>query len=195
MGLIQSLINKFRKRMSDRESFIKRYNDFVNVLVKGTGIFPETIFAQAIIESQKNDEMPGTELAKNYNNLFGIKNSLSWDGKVVDMATKEIYNGKETKITDTFRVYDTPEDSFEDYVNFLQTNERYKNAGVFNSKSVQEQASALQKAGYATNPDYAKLITSVASSISKYITPLNVAVSFAIMAGIFITLYFLSNHE
>jgi len=49
-----------------------------------------------------------------------------------------------------------------DYVRFLQVNPRYGRAGVFTAKTYQEQAEALKAAGYATDPEYASMITSVA---------------------------------
>jgi flagellum-specific peptidoglycan hydrolase FlgJ len=44
---------------------------------------------------------------------------------------------------------------------FLQENPRYKNAGVFEAKTVKEQAQALKRAGYATAPGYADLVFDV----------------------------------
>jgi len=49
-------------------------------------------------------------------------------------------------------------------------NSRYEKAGVFNQKTVKTQAQALQKAGYATSPDYADLVNKVYSSVSKEIS-------------------------
>jgi flagellum-specific peptidoglycan hydrolase FlgJ len=43
----------------------------------------------------------------------------------------------------------------------LQSNPRYKNAGVFKAKTVKEQAEALKRAGYATGTDYVNLIVNV----------------------------------
>ena len=177
-----------------RQNFVSKYNSIVQQVTKGTGIFPETIFSQAIIESQDSKgNIPGTTLAKTYNNFFGIKDSDAWTGKVVNLATKEIYNGKENKETDGFRVYSSPEDSFRDYVKFLQGNERYKKAGVFSAKNVSDQAQKLQAAGYATNPNYATLISSVAKSISSYITPLNIIGGIAVLILICGTIIYFSH--
>jgi flagellum-specific peptidoglycan hydrolase FlgJ len=181
--------------MSARSDFVSKYNNYVQQITKGTGIFPETVFAQAIIESQENDQIPGTELAKNYNNFFGIKDSADWTGQVVNLSTHEVYNGQTDTETDGFRVYATPQDSFLDYVNFLQNNSRYQSAGVFDATNVQDQATALQNAGYATNPNYATLITSVANSISSYITPLNVAIGIGLLILMIGALYISTNHE
>jgi hypothetical protein len=65
--------------------------------------------------------------------------------------------------------YNTIEDSFKDFVKFLKTNPRYKNAGVFNSNDYAEQIINIARAGYAENKNYAVVITSVANSVAKAI--------------------------
>jgi len=50
----------------------------------------------------------------------------------------------------------------------LKSNPRYERAGVFNAKTVKEQADALKSAGYATAPDYSNKIQSVYNGIKDY---------------------------
>ena len=165
--------------------FVEKYNSLVNRLVAGTGIYPETIFAQAIVESQKNGLVPNTLLATKYNNLFGIKDSDDWTGDVVNLSTGEVYNGQNQVVTAGFRVYNSPDESFADYVDFLKSNKRYSDAGVFNAKNYTEQLQDIANAGYATNPSYGQLITSVANGISQYITPVNVGMGL-LLVGILV---------
>ncbi len=177
-----------------RQDFVKKYNNLVQQITKGSGIFPETVFSAAILESQKNGQIPGTLLATKYNNLFGIKDSSGWDGETVNLKTGEVFNGQSETVSANFRVYNSPEDSFKDYIKFLQDNDRYKANGVFNAKTVIDQAAALQKSGYATNPNYGALISSIAKNIDSYITPLNVGIGITILVLMVGTiLYF--NHE
>ena len=156
-----------------RREYVRLYYPHIKKITEGTGIFPATQISQAIVESSGKINgvwyVGGSKLAKDYNNLHGIKAGKSWKGKSVNMKTKEVYDGKETTITDAFRVYDTPEDSMSDHVKFLIENPRYKTAGVFKAKNVTEQAEALKRAGYATDPNYAKTITSVSKEVEKYI--------------------------
>jgi len=59
-----------------------------------------------------------------------------------------------------FRKYATVTDSFRDRNRFLARNPRYTNNGVFSAPDPASQCRALQRAGYATDPEYAdKLIT------------------------------------
>lgn len=120
-----------------------------------SGLFPSVAIAQAALETGFGK----SELSAKYNNYFGIKNSPGWKGKVVNMKTGEVLNGKNVTVTAGFRVYDSFADSIADRNNFLKVNPRYTNAGVFSAETPEAQAKALLKAGYATDPEYAnKLI-------------------------------------
>lgn len=152
-----------------RVEFIKKYYPFVQSITKGTGVFPETLLGQAILESQgkvNGTYYPGESgLAKNYNNYFGIKASKGWTGKVVNLNTREVFGGKDVIIKDGFRVYTTPNDSMKDYVLFLKNNPRY--ATALKAKTYQDQIKEIAKAGYATDPNYTKIVTSVADTIKS----------------------------
>ena len=147
--------------MSQRADYIKQFTLAVVNAAKGTGLFPSLFMAQAILESGNGQ----SSLAKKYNNHFGIKASKDWKGKVIDMKTREVFNGNEVFIKDGFRWYTNPLDSFKDRVDFLKKNQRYAKHGVFTAKSPEEQADALQRAGYATDPNYAKTLKML---IAKY---------------------------
>ena len=133
--------------------------------VKGTNIFPELLLSQAIIESAKNGQMPGTELARKYNNYFGIKAFKSWKGDRVNFKTGEFTPaGSPFTMQSDFRAYKTPLDSFSDYVKLLQ-NKRYKK--VLAAKTIADQARELKAAGYSTAPDYASKVSQMANVILK----------------------------
>jgi len=133
--------------------------------VKGTRIFPELLLSQAIIESAKNGQMPGTQLAKQYNNYFGIKAFKSWKGDRVNFKTGEYTRaGSAYTMESDFRAYKTPLDSFKDYVKLLQ-NKRYKK--VLEAKTIADQARELKAAGYSTAPDYAAKVSQMANVILK----------------------------
>ena len=147
--------------MSVRLDYIKKFSNAVINASIGTGLFPSLFMAQAILESGNGE----STLAKKYNNHFGIKASRTWNGKVIDMKTREVYNGRDVYIKDGFRWYNKPEDSFKDRVKFLKNNPRYTKYGVFSAKTPEEQAEALQRAGYATSENYASTLKWI---INKY---------------------------
>ncbi len=59
-----------------------------------------------------------------------------------------------------FRSYESFRQSFEDYVSFLQSSPRYREA-LSATADTGRYFTALQEAGYATDPDYARKIEAV----------------------------------
>lgn len=157
-----------------REAFTFKYYPFVKNITTGTGLFPEIVIAQAIIESQGslNGAMyPGlSKLAANFNNYFGIKAGSRWQGPTVNMNTGEVINNQHVTVKANFRVYNSAEDSFRDYVQFLKENPRYTTAGVFSAENYVQQAERINAAGYATNPEYGNMIAQVAERVKEYIS-------------------------
>lgn len=150
-----------------RISFINKYAEAIIQSTRGTTLFPSLMMAQAILESTGK---VGTEwiagaskLTRECNNFFGIKDQPrdEWHGLSRKYVTREVLNGKEVYITDYFRFYATPLECFKDRNRFLALNPRYAKAGVFTAKTPQAQAEALQKAGYATDPNYASTLNAI----------------------------------
>ena len=146
-----------------RKEFVYKYLPVINPLSQSSGILPGLVIAQAIIESADHKgnfgKNPNAEIGNNY---FGIKASKGWKGKTFVNP----YVKTESNI---FRAYDTIEDSIKDYYNFLLKNKRYRDAGLFEAKSVIGQADALMRAGYSTDQNYAALINSVYNGVKKFI--------------------------
>ena len=159
--------------MYTRETFTKKFYPAMVNLTKGTGLFPQVMLAQAILESSGKlggTYYPGASLlSREANNLFGIKASSGWNGDTFQITTGEYYNGQKANVTGTFRAYDTPEDSLKDYISFLKSNPRYTAAGVFTATTPAQQAERLKAAGYATDPNYSTLLVSVMDSVKKYL--------------------------
>jgi len=146
--------------MTRQEEFFKKYQfDFIAGTL-GTGIFPSVKAAQAALESDYGRSIPGR-------NMFGIKakgqKTPFWTGDSTDQKTREVINGVSQTITDGFRAYPTVSDSIKDHTYFLQTIGRYEK--VFTAATPEDQARELQKAGYATDPNYANALISI---INKY---------------------------
>lgn len=142
-----------------REEYIKKYTQSAVNATAGTGLFPSVALAQGAVESGNGDSL----LASKYNNHFGIKAQTGdgWTGQKVNMQTREVVNGKDQTQGAFFRVYNSAEDSYRDRAKFLKENSRYTKAGVFTAKTPQDQLEAFQKAGYATDPNYASTIYGV----------------------------------
>jgi flagellar protein FlgJ len=87
-------------------------------------------------------------------NVFGIKATGGWSGKVAEVATTEYKDGVAGKTVAKFRSYGSYEEAFKDYAKLVGDSPRYAKARLQTS-SPQAFASGLQKAGYATDPEYA----------------------------------------
>ncbi len=87
-------------------------------------------------------------------NVFGIKATSGWSGKVAEVTTTEYKDGVAEKKVAKFRSYGSYEEAFKDYASLVGDSPRYAKAKLQTS-SPQAFASGLQKAGYATDPEYA----------------------------------------
>ena len=97
-------------------------------------------------------------------NLFGIKAGSNWNGKVAEAVTTEYHNGIASKQVEKFRAYSSYTEAFSDYAHLLRDNPRY--AQVLQSgQGSPELAHAVQRAGYATDPDYAAKLVKVMNRI------------------------------
>jgi len=130
-----------------------------------TGMPANYMLGQAALETGwGRREIKASNGAPSYN-LFGIKATGGWKGKVAETVTTEYINGVKQKRVEKFRAYDSYADSFKDFANLIQNNPRYK-AVMGNVNSVSGYANALQNAGYATDPNYANKLASVINKVT-----------------------------
>ena len=147
----------------DVDSFIEQLYPAAQQAAKQLGIDPKALLAQAAIETGWGQYMIHNTSGQNSHNLFGIKADLRWQGDRAMVNTIEFEEGVAATKKAPFRVYDSFADSMQDYVGFVKQNPRYEEA-VKQSQSPQDYFSELQKAGYATDPDYANKVLSVFES-------------------------------
>ncbi|TNF58234.1 MAG: flagellar assembly peptidoglycan hydrolase FlgJ [Burkholderiales bacterium] len=91
-------------------------------------------------------------------NLFGIKATSAWKGKVAEVMTTEYVDGVPRKTVAKFRAYDSYDEAFRDYARLIGGSTRYQPV-MEQLDSVQGFAHSLQRAGYATDPQYAAKLT------------------------------------
>ncbi len=127
---------------------------------RATGVPAKFMLGQAALESGWGKRMIRNADGSNSNNLFGIKAGPGWKGKVATAVTTEYVNGRPHQKVEKFRAYDTPADSFKDYANMLAKNPRYEKV-LASGGDASAFAHGLQRAGYATDPNYAAKLTRV----------------------------------
>ncbi|GAB2853733.1 flagellar assembly peptidoglycan hydrolase FlgJ [Pseudoduganella ginsengisoli] len=127
---------------------------------KTTGIPAKFMLGQAALESGwGRREIKGRD-GTNSHNLFGIKAGSDWKGKTVQTVTTEYVNGVAQRKVERFRAYDSYAESFKDYAKLLSSNPRYEKV-LANAGDATKFAQGLQRAGYATDPNYAAKLTSI----------------------------------
>jgi flagellar protein FlgJ len=127
---------------------------------RATGIPAKFMLGQAALESGwGRHEVRGRDGAASHN-LFGIKAGPGWKGKVVEAVTTEYVNGMPRTRVEKFRAYATYADSFKDYARLITSNKRYEKV-LASAGDASSFAQGLQRAGYATDPNYASKLTRI----------------------------------
>ena len=127
---------------------------------QATGVPAQFILGQAALESGWGRRDIKNADGSSSHNLFGIKATGNWKGSTVSATTTEYSDGVAHKVTEKFRAYSSYAESFADYAKLLTSSPRYA-ATLKAGTNAAQFASNLQKAGYATDPAYAKKLTSV----------------------------------
>ena len=126
---------------------------------------PEALLAQAALETGWGRHVMQHGTGDSSHNLFGIKADSRWQGDKVMVSTLEYRDGVALNTRANFRAYESFEHSFSDYVDFVQRNPRYRQA-LAQTNDPKAYFSALQEAGYATDPAYAQKIQRILDSES-----------------------------
>lgn len=125
-----------------------------------TGIPAKFMLGQAALESGWGKKEIKSADGTPSHNIFGMKANSKWKGKTVDAVTTEYVNGVAYKKVEKFKSYDSYSDAFKDYAKLLTNNPRYEGV-IANSKDASSFAQGLQKAGYATDPQYANKLSKI----------------------------------
>lgn len=152
---VATLVNGQGKDLSPEE-YILKYKDIAIAEMERSGIPASIILAQGIHESASGS----SSLAKKGNNHFGIK-CHKWEGE-------KIYQNDDEQ-NECFRKYSSVKESFIDHTNHLMSNPRYEFLFKYPSNDYTSWARGLQKAGYATNPQYADKIIGLIKKYELYV--------------------------
>ncbi|MEF7613075.1 flagellar assembly peptidoglycan hydrolase FlgJ [Aquincola sp. MAHUQ-54] len=137
------------------QEFVERVSGDAKAAEAATGIPAAFMISQAALETGWGKKEIKMADGSNSFNLFGIKAGGSWTGPTAEITTTEFIDGKATKVKAKFRAYSSYEEAFNDYGKLMKESPRYQNV-VANSNSAHGFAQNLQKAGYATDPQYAE---------------------------------------
>lgn len=138
------------------EAFIQRAYAAAKQVAAQLGVDVQAVLAQSALESGWGENVAN-------NNLFGIKADTRWNGDRGLQSTLEFRDGVLAREQAWFRRYTDWQQSFEDYGRLIQNNPRYQQALDVGSDP-HAYAKALQRAGYATDPQYARKISDIINS-------------------------------
>ena len=157
--------------LSQRQiDFVRTHQEAARAAEAVSGIPAAFTVAQAAHESAWGQREIRNADGTPSHNLFGIKAGASWTGAVAEITTTEWVGGEPQKVTAKFRSYASYGESFRDYAKLMKESPRY--AGVVaaaasapaSAASGQGFATALQRAGYATDPAYADKLARLINS-------------------------------
>lgn len=144
------------------------------------GYLPSVLIAQTCQETGYGE----TDLLKpDICNVVGMKAELlndtwkseHWDGRIYTKETPEWYGGKETRITDSFRVYDSYYDGLADYCQFMRdakysVNGKYKYRDLLGTEDPYTLIEGVRGRGYCTDPEYSNAVMRIIGKhdLTKY---------------------------
>ena len=146
--------------------YITKYSRAAVLSMDRIGIPASIVLAQSILESSAGT----SDLAVEANNYFGIKCSGNWKGKTYKKKDDD-RDSDGNLIESCFRSYESVEESFIDYGQFLGDPRKSARYGfLFNLDRTDYKAWAhgLQSAGYATSPEYADRVISLIERYKLY---------------------------
>ena len=158
---------------ASKEAYISAVGAIAQELYPETRILPSVVAAQCCLETGFG-MAADCKVLMDVNNLLGMKTSLInstwsqwsvWKGESISKRTPEVYNGRLTYITDSFRKYSDYENCIRDYEMFLlhvRNNKGLKYARIAGMTDPAEVIHAIRigtgtdskPEGYCTDPAY-----------------------------------------
>lgn len=145
------------------EDFVSKLWDVAKQTAKKIGLNPAVMLAQSALETGWGKHVIQTAKGDSSFNLFNVKAHRDWTGDKVAQSTLEFEQGVAVRKTEPFRAYNNFAESFDDFVSFLNSSSRYEEA-LNKTQNPEQFLQSLQKAGYATDPNYADKIIGILKS-------------------------------
>jgi flagellar protein FlgJ len=149
------------------DAFVNKLAAPAQAASAATGIPARFIVGQAALESGWGKSEIKKADGSTSHNVFGIKATKDWTGDTVSTVTTEYVDGKAERRVEKFRSYGSYQEAMTDYANMLTSNPRY--AAVVSAsrgKGAAGFAAGMQRAGYATDPHYARKLMSIMQQMS-----------------------------
>jgi flagellar protein FlgJ len=162
---------------AQRIGFIRALAPYAQRAAAQLGISPDGLIAQAALETGWGRHVPASGGVSS-NNLFGIKAGATWSSGSVQAATTEYQQAVPIAQAASFRAYSSLQQGVNDYVSLLRNHAAYQSA-LGTGADVGAFADALQRGGYATDPDYVAKLTATAAEVQALRPAAAAALNFA----------------
>lgn len=150
----------------DPQSFLETLRPLAERTGRELGVPPRALLAQAALETGWGQHVLRHGDGNSSHNVFNIKAHRGWEGDAVSVPTLEYRDGVAVRERAEFRSYDSLEQAFADYADFLRGHPRYAEALQAGDDGPRF-ARALQSAGYATDPAYADKLEDIMRGLAR----------------------------
>lgn len=141
-----------------QDAFVQKLWQPALAAERATGVPASFIVGQAALETGWGRSEMRLPDGRPAHNLFGVKAGASWKGETVEAVTTEYIEGRAVRTVEKFRAYGSYEEAFRDWAALIGNSPRYAQV-VRAGGTVEGFAQGLQRAGYATDPNYADKLT------------------------------------
>lgn len=141
------------------QDFVNKVMPYAVKATENTNMNPLVLVSQAALETGWGNHVPSN------NNYYGIKASKSWKGESLAVSSAEFEDGKFVDKVSSFRAYPSIFESMKDYINLISTSDRYSKAAKL-SYDPKQYFKEIQRAGYATDPNYADKLINISQQIA-----------------------------
>jgi peptidoglycan hydrolase FlgJ len=142
------------------KDFINAMRPYAEDAAGKLGVPANILLAQSALETGWGNKVIQHNNGQSSHNLFGIKANNQWAGQSANVSSLEYIDGQAKREFSNFRVYESYQQSFDDYVDFIKADDRYR-AALQNRGDGEAYIKALQDAGYATDPQYASKVINI----------------------------------
>lgn len=153
------------QKFDSPQQFVETMKPYAEKAAKALGIDSNVLIAQAALETGWGKKVIQNSVDSSHN-LFNIKADRSWQGDKIAKNTLEYHDNIAVTENAAFRSYDNYEESFSDFVRFLNQNPRYERA-LQQTESSESFIKGIHSAGYATDPNYTDKVMSVMKTVES----------------------------
>ena len=153
------------EKFDSPQQFVETMKPYAEKAAKALGIDSNVLIAQAALETGWGKKVIKNSVDSSHN-LFNIKADRSWQGDKIAKNTLEYHDNVAVTENAAFRSYDNYEESFSDFVRFLNQNPRYERA-LQQTESSESFIKGIHSAGYATDPNYTNKVMSVMKTVES----------------------------